>query len=132
MSIFKLIEDNWFTISLVASLLAFAIRMTAKYSDAMHNLSNSLNSIDNRMSENNDKLNDRINDIESLNKQLSLSIEGIESKRVSDSERTRIIMDGVEATLIVLSLQKTDNKNDNSIKNSLASIQDYKSRKASM
>lgn len=132
MSIFKLIEDNWFTISLVASLLAFAIRMTAKYSDAMHNLSNSLNSIDNRMSENNDKLNDRINDIESLNKQLSLSIEGIESKRVSDSERTRIIMDGVEATLIVLSLQKTDNENDNSIKNSLASIQDYKSRKASM
>ena len=129
MSIFKLIEDNWFTISLVASLLAFAIRMTAKYSDAMHNLSTSLNSIENKMSDNNDKLNDRIDNIESLNVQLSSSIEGIESKRVSDSERTRIIMDGVEATLIVLSLQETTN---DAIKSSLTSIQDYKSKKASM
>lgn len=129
MSIFKLIEENWFTISLVASLLAFAIRMTAKYSDAMHNLSTSLNSIESKMSDNTDKLNDRITSIESFNKQLSSSIEGIESKRISDSERTRIIMDGVEATLIVLSIQETTN---DAIKSSLTSIQDYKSKKASM
>lgn len=58
--------------------------------------------------------------------ELSVEIKKIEERRLGGVERTRIIMDGVEATLVAL----YNEGHDGPVAQALKSIKDYKSRKA--
>lgn len=113
MSLMEFIESNWFQITLIATIVIFVIKITRKI-DGYINVSN--NKIDDLKEDTNDKIN-------KINERLDRGDE----KRLEGQERTKLIMQGVEATLISL---RNDGHNG-PVTDSLIAINEYKTRKAS-
>lgn len=149
----QFIESNWVVLSLLVSLLLFVIKMTYKVTIIANRIDLALDTQNKRvdeieksqrglkeelrksMQESYKELRKGINDdnkelrkdlmegYESLSKRM----DSMEGKRIAGGERTRIIMDGVEATLMSL----RDEGHDGLVTKSLEAIQEYKSRRAS-
>lgn len=105
----KFIEHNWFQITLIVSLITAITKVVHAF----------------------DKYNEeniaRHNDTKSQIIEIKSRIEEIEQKRVDGSERTRLIMEGLEATLISLH----DDGHNGPVTKSLEAISEYKNRMAS-
>lgn len=120
MDLMKFLEENWFQITLIITIIGTVIKLTTRF--------------DNSVNENNKKFNDLKKDIKDLRDDTNDKIDKI-NKRLDDSdekrndgqERTRLIMEGVEATLISL---KNEGHNG-PVTASLEAINAYKLRKAS-
>lgn len=109
MELMKFIEHNWFQITLIVSLITAITKVVHAF----------------------DKYNEeniaRHNDTKSQIIEIKSRIEEIEQKRVDGSERTRLIMEGLEATLISLH----DDGHNGPVTKSLEAISEYKNRMAS-
>lgn len=109
------IEHNWFPITLIASIVAFTIKMTKIVNTYTEKLNDLTAEVSNLKTENKKKF-DEIN----------RRFDNHHIDREDEKERTRLIMQGVEATLISL---KKDGHNG-PVTTSLQEINDYKTRKA--
>lgn len=145
MELFKFLQMNWFEITVVLSLVGFAIKATTFISDNMRkfdelkaNLEDTIKDENRKMDDKMNKINDRIddlkNDIKEVRKDTNDKIDCLndridlnEQKRVDGQERTRLIMEGVEATLISLH----NDGHNGPVTASLKAINDYRNRKAS-
>lgn len=105
----EFIEHNWFQITLIVSLITAITKVVHAF----------------------DKYNEeniaRHNETKSQIIEIKSRIEEIEQKRVDGSERTRLIMEGLEATLISLH----DDGHNGPVTKSLEAISEYKNRIAS-
>lgn len=116
MELMKFLEENWFQITLIGTLIGFTVKLTNKV-----NLYNSrFDDIKKDIKDFKDDTNDKIIKI---NERLDED----DKKRTEGQERTRLIMEGVEATLISL---KNEGHNG-PVTASLEAINEYKLRKAS-
>lgn len=115
MELMAFIEHNWFPITLIASIITFTIKLN--------------NVVNNYMQ----VLNDLKEDISDFKVETDTKFKNIDKRfdqhrddREEDKERTRLIMQGVEATLISL---KNDGHNG-PVTKSLDDINEYKTKKA--
>lgn len=115
MELMEFIEHNWFPITLLISIVSFTIKITnivknydLKFKELKSDMQDFKEDTNTKFQEINDKFDDNFKDKE------------------DDKERTRLIMQGVEATLISL---KNDGHNG-PVTTSLQEINDYKTRKA--
>lgn len=128
------LKDNWFMITVVISLCGFMIRMTKEIvtfkKDNETRDANLNTKIDNGFTEINKSVDAKIEAInekmETEFKKVNQQLEEHEQRRVDGSERTRIIMSGVEATLITLHNQGYNGP----VTESLGEITKYKAKKS--
>jgi hypothetical protein len=130
MDLVKFLEDNWFAIGSLITLIAFTIRITkqttTQYLESKQrdeDMKEDMKDMKKEFQSSQDELRKEFN---SSHSQLSDKIDRIEKDKTEGTERTRIIMDGVEATLITLH----NNGANGPVTKSLQNIQDYKSKKA--
>lgn len=115
MELMAFIEHNWFPITFIISIIGFTIKMVKIVNDYAEKLKILTLEVSNLKSENTKKF-------EAINQRLDSN----HIDREDEKERTRLIMQGVEATLISL---KNDGHNG-PVTTSLQEINDYKTRKA--
>ena len=116
MELMKFIEENWFQITLIGALISFTIKLTNKvntYNSRFDDLRDDIESLKNTTNDKIDEINNRL--------------DNSDEKRKESQERTRLIMEGVEATLISL---KNEGHNG-PVTSSLEAINEYKIKKAS-
>lgn len=116
MELMAFIEHNWFPITLIVSIITFTIKITKIVNTYNVRLNDLTSEISNLKSENKKKFDE-------INKRFDNNY----TDREDEKERTRLIMQGVEATLISL---KNEGHNG-PVTTSLQEINDYKTRKAS-
>ena len=116
MELMKFLEENWFQITLLGSLIGVTIKLTNKVNDYNSRFDELKSDIQGLKEDTSDKISE-----------INIRLDADDKKRQDGQERTRLIMEGVEATLISL---KNEGHNG-PVTASLNAINDYKSRKAS-
>lgn len=119
MDLVTFVEQNWFTISLLATIIAFVYKVTK----ALDSFEQETKSRDEELRASLDGFK---SDVKNHFKQVDDKFKELEDKREDEKERTRIIMTGVEATLISLH----DDGHNGPVTASLKEIADYKARKS--
>ena len=152
MDLVTFIEDNWFAVGSLITLIGFTVKLSRnvqKHIDSFEVRTSKLEAKDREIykiiEKNNDQLRTELKEMRDeiksefksnladLDLSMTESIQSvnsrlneIESKRVEGAERTRIMLDGIEATL-----QSLHNEGHNGpVTKSLQEIHSYKSRKA--
>ena len=119
MDLVTFLEQNWFAISLLATIITFVYRIT-KALDSFEQETKK------RDEELRNSLDDFKKDVKTHFEQVDEKFKELDVKREDEKERTRIIMTGVEATLISL-----HNEGHNGpVTASLKEISDYKAIKS--
>lgn len=123
MDLVEFLKHNWFLISLIAGAIGTTIRLTRTISDFDKKISGKLEDHSDKLDHMESQQKDMMGELE----RVKCHVDEREEKRADTEERTRIIMNGTEATLISLSSQG----HDGPVTESLKEIRDYKARKAS-
>lgn len=119
MDLFTIIEHNWFTISLLATI----ITLVYKVIQALSSFEQETKRRDEELKDSLDDFKVEVNDhFEKVDNKFS----ELDSRRKDEKERTRIIMTGVEATLMSLH----NNGYNGAVTESLNEISDYKAHKS--
>lgn len=116
MELMKFLEENWFQITLIGTLISFTVKLTNKvnlYNSRFDDLKKDIKDFKDDTNDKITKINERLDEDD--------------KKRTEGQERTRLIMKGVEATLISL---KNEGHNG-PVTESLEAINEYKLNKAS-
>lgn len=119
MSLVSFLEQNWFAISLLATIIIFVVKVTK----ALDSFEQDTKARDEELSKN---LKDFKAEVKGHFEQVDEKFKELEDKREDEKERTRIIMTGVEATLISLH----NDGHNGPVTASLKEIADYKARKS--
>lgn len=125
------LRDNWFAISGLIALLGATWRISNTLSEYKTSVKEHHSELQNKSDEAEQKINEKLDEFK-LN--IDQRIDDIE-RRMDDNDeqkidatiRTKLIMDGVEATLVTLHNQGANGP----VTQSLKSISEYKSNKAS-
>jgi uncharacterized protein YlxW (UPF0749 family) len=120
MDLMKFLENNWFTITLLGTMIATTVKLTQKIDSFIIETKENNQKILTQVDSSNKELNRRIDDLTSR-------IDKNELRRQEGSQRTRIILTAVEATLCALH----DEGHNGPVSASLNEIRDFKDRKAS-
>lgn len=119
MDLVTFIENNWFAIGGLIAICGFVW----KSSNTIHDFKDSIEKRDKELDEKLDNMKSEINTkIDNLDERITEQ----ENKRADSTERTRLIMEGVEATLHTLHNQGANGP----VTKSLQQIEEYKNRKA--
>ena len=116
MELMSFVEHNWFPITLIISIITFTIKMTNIVNDYTDRFDDLKQDVSNLKAENDKKF-----------KNINAKFDAHAKDKEDERERTRLIMQGVEATLISL---KNEGHNG-PVTTSLEEINEYKTRKAS-
>ena len=119
MDLVTFLEQNWFTISLLATIITFVYKVTK----ALDSFEQETKRRDEELRESLDEFKTSVN---THFKQVDTKFNDLEVKREDEKERTRIIMTGVEATLISLH----NEGHNGQVTASLKEIADYKAIKS--
>lgn len=138
----EFIEHNWFVITLLVSVIGLVIKMTRQITKTQIDIEQNNKDVKKEVKEIKDDIREELKDIrvelasekESVekksnrqHKELMDRMDVLEDKRNQSTERTAIILEGVEATLTSL---KNDGKNG-PVTEALNKMLNYKQRKAS-
>lgn len=129
------LENNWFAIGGLIALIGTTWKMSTQLNEYKNQvaerdrqLEQKSDEKDKALDEKLDKMQTEINDkIDSIERKFNSHIEEYDGHKDDNIERTRLIMEGVEATLHSLH----DEGHNGPVTKSLAEIEAYKSRKAS-
>lgn len=119
-SVLEFLEANWFQITLLSSLIIFAVKLAINIKDYMDKSDEKFEEIKNQIKELTEDNNRKFDEIDEKFKEY-------EAKMIDNQERNQLIIEGIEATLVSL---KTAGYNG-PVTESLRKIDDYKNRKAS-
>lgn len=119
MELMVFIEHNWFTITVIISIITLTSKFTKIIEDYTKRLDDLKSDISDMKTETNKKFDD-------INDRLDNELKDRNRDKDDDKERTRLIMQGVEATLISLS----NEGHNGPVTQSLMEINDYKNKKA--
>ena len=117
--IVSFLEQNWFAISLLGTLITFVVKVTI----ALDSFKQDTEARDEELRV---SLDDFKEEVKNHFMQVDEKFKELEDKREDEKERTRIIMTGVEATLISLH----NDGHNGPVTASLKEIADYKARKS--
>lgn len=127
MDLVEFLESNWFAIGGMISVVIFTIKQSKNIQKMVDNNENEKallkKSIENQVKENERQFRKIEEKVEKNHKELAEALDDIEVRRHESSERTRIIMNGVEATLETLH----NNGANGPVTASLKEIKEYKS-----
>jgi phosphoglycolate phosphatase-like HAD superfamily hydrolase len=123
----EFLEDNWFAIGGMVSVIIFTIKQTKNIQKMVDNNETEKaqlkQTIENQAKETERQFKKIEDKVEKNHKELAEALDDIEVRRYESSERTRIIMNGVEATLETLHSQGANGP----VTSSLKEIKEYKS-----
>ena len=130
MGLQEFLNNNWFSISCLITIVTLTLQVSTKLND-IQNLSNKGDSdLENNLKDTYTTLHEEIMElrhkVDASHEELHNLIKNSEERRDDNNERMRIIMDGVEATLVSLH----DDGHNGPVTRSLNAIQDYKSKKS--
>lgn len=130
MELWTFIEENWFELTAIASLFAFGWKISKAVTTYIDSINSQIKSIKSSMDSIHKKYDSQFEDmktrIDQNRQETQKKLSEIENKRNDSIERTRLIMEGVEATLVTLHEQGYNGP----VTQSLTAIRDYKNRKA--
>lgn len=119
MDIMTFIESNWFTLSVLASIIGLVWKVSKLIADFKKSINDRDDVLDKRISNVETKFTEQI-------KEISDRVTAQDLKREDNIERTRLIMEGVEATLFTLHGQGANGP----VTKSLHAFTEYKNKKA--
>lgn len=130
MDLWNIIEENWFNISTLIAMLTFIWKISMAINKHTTTIDKKFTDLQTSSDKKDEEIYQQISD---LNKKFHDShakilsqLEESEKHRIEGTERTRIIMNGVEATLVTLHNSGANGP----VTKSLDEISEYKSRKA--
>lgn len=134
-TLIDVILDNWSAIAIVISVISFAITMTKKFTNFTHDLKDREAEQNRQIQKNHEQLSGEVEALRHVQQEFATEvaiqydnvlskIKDQERKREDGSERTRIIMDGVEATLEAMHAQG----HNGPVTSALGDIKEYKSK----
>lgn len=137
----EFIQNGWFEITALAAIVGavwkfsktihtYTSESTKKFEKLSDKLDDQKKDFDHRLDEQREDLHEKIEEIRTefsiSHGELLREVQDIERRREEGTERTRLLMDGVEATLITLHEEGANGP----VTSSLQAIQAYKSKKA--
>lgn len=131
MDLVTFLEQNWFAITGILTLVGTAWKMSVNLSEYKTSVKEHQEELQRKSDEQDEKLDRKLIDMsDKINgriDKLEDQFKDQEKHRIDGMERTRLIMDGVEATLVSLH----NDGHNGPVTASLEAIDNYKSKKAS-
>lgn len=119
MDFVSFVEQNWFAIGGLIGIIGCTWKMSTQLHDFKKNIEERDNKLDQKLDDMKDEINHKVQALEE-------KVSSQENRHKDDMERTRLIMDGVEATLVSLH----NDGHNGPVTKSLEAINEYKSQKA--
>lgn len=119
MDFVSFVEQNWFAIGGLIGIIGCTWKMSTQLHDFKKNIEERDNKLDQKLDDMKEEINNKV-------KSLEEKVSSQENRHKDDMERTRLIMDGVEATLVSLH----NDGHNGPVTKSLEAINEYKSQKA--
>lgn len=130
MGLQEFLNNNWFSISCLITIVTLTLQVSTKLNDIQNSSNKGDSELESDLKDTYVTLHEEIielkHQVDTSHEELQNLIRDSEVRREDSNERMRIIMDGVEATLVSLH----DDGHNGPVTRSLNAIQDYKSKKS--
>lgn len=130
MGLQEFLNNNWFSISCLITIVTLTLQVSTKLNDIQNSSNKGDSDLESNLKDTYTTLHEEImelrHQVDTSHEELQNLIKDSEERREDSNERMRIIMDGVEATLVSLH----DDGHNGPVTRSLIAIQDYKSKKS--
>lgn len=130
MGLQEFLNNNWFSISCLITIVTLTLQVSTKLNDIQNSSNKGDSELESDLKDTYTTLHEEIvelrHQVNTSHEELHNLVKDAEERRDDNNERMRIIMDGVEATLVSLH----DDGHNGPVTRSLTAIQDYKSKKS--